>query len=170
VKLNGTLFPSTNLSWSRRPFGDLEAEAAWESFEWVPRFPITRKEVLALGKDPETVARFEDDYWGMGDDAYIASLDIQHKVHCLNELRKMAFADFGEDAPTKKTHGQLWWVHLRYRTDVLAQDTLCHADADLITYNVKTKLSLSPKLGIFATLLALIFGVALPMGRLPSYQ
>lgn len=138
VRMNGTLFPPTDPSWSRLPFGDPVGEAMWESFERVPPFPITREQVVALGKDPETVARLEDDYWGMGDDMYIASLDIQHKVHCLNELRKMAFADFGDDAPKKKTHGQLWWIHLRHCTDMLAQDMLCHADADLVTYNVRT--------------------------------
>jgi hypothetical protein len=106
----------------------------WESFEEMPTFPITREEILALGKDPETSARFPDGEFGLGDEAYIASLDVLHKIHCLNELRKMTFADYGEDTPTKKGHGRLWWVHLRHCVDMLTQDTICHADADLITY------------------------------------
>jgi hypothetical protein len=97
------------MSWTRRPPGDEIGESMWQSFEDVPTFPITREQVIALGKDPETTAKFEDDFWSLGDDAYIASLDFQHKLHCLNSLRKMAFSDFGNNAPEKTTHGQLWW-------------------------------------------------------------
>lgn len=123
------------MSWARREPGDPVAEAIWESLEIVPAIAITRDDVLGLGKDPELVARFDDTLFGLGDDAYVATLDIQHKIHCLNELRKMAFADYGEDAPEKKVHGQMWWIHLRHCTDMLAQDIMCHADADLVTYN-----------------------------------
>ncbi|KAN0099595.1 protein of unknown function (DUF3328) domain containing protein [Hyaloscypha variabilis] len=135
VRLNGTLWPTEGLSWSRREPGDPIAEAIWDSFEDMHTFPITRKQVLALGKDPETAARYDDEYWGMGDDAYIAALDSQHKMHCLNELRKTAFADYGEKNPNKKKMRELDWIHLRHCTDILTQDMLCHADADLITYN-----------------------------------
>ena len=100
----------------------------------MPVFPITGKDVAAMGKDPALAARFPDEVFGLGDDAYVASLDIQHKIHCVNELRKMSFADYGEDTPTKKGHGRLWWVHLRHCVDMLAQDLICHADAELITY------------------------------------
>jgi len=84
-------------------------------------FPITREQVLALGKDPETAARYDNEYWGLGDDAYIAALDSQHKMHCLNEIRKNAFADYGIDAPPKKVHSKLGWIHLRHCMDMLAQ-------------------------------------------------
>lgn len=82
-----------------------------------------------LGKDPETVARFPDEYWHIGGDAYVASLDSFHKTHCLNELRKMTFKDYGNCKPLKHHHGDLWWIHLRHRVDMLMQDQLCHADA-----------------------------------------
>ena len=135
VQLNGTLWPTEDMSWSRRDPGDPVGEQMWQSFEVVPTFPITKAQILALRKDPKTKARYSDSHWGMGDNAFIASLDVQHKMHCLNELRKMAFADYGNDAPTKTIHGQLWWLHLRHCTDMLAQDMLCHADADLVTYS-----------------------------------
>ena len=114
VQLNGTLWPSENPSWSRKEIGDPEAEAVWETFELIDTFPITRDDVIALGKDPETVVRYPDENFGLGAEAYVAALDIQHKIHCLNELRKMAFIDYGKTTPSGKAHGQLWWIHLRH--------------------------------------------------------
>ena len=134
VQLNGTLWPSENPSWSRKEIGDPEAEAVWETFERIDTFPITRDDVIALGKDPETVVRYPNEDFGLGAESYVATLDVQHKIHCLNELRKMAFIDYGKTKPRGKAHGQLWWIHLRHCLDMLTQDMLCHADADLITY------------------------------------
>jgi Mycotoxin biosynthesis protein UstYa len=121
VKFNGTLWPMEDLSWSRREPGDPIAEAMWDSFEDMHTFPITRKQILALGKDPETAARCDSEYWGMGDDAYIAVLDTQHKMHCLNEIRKMAFADYGRGYPPVRKQRELDWIHLRHCMDMLVQ-------------------------------------------------
>ncbi|CAF9918292.1 MAG: hypothetical protein ALECFALPRED_000637 [Alectoria fallacina] len=134
VQLNGTLWPGEDPSWSRKEIGDPEAEEIWDAFEFAETFPISYADVVALGKDPETVTRYPNEKFGLGEEAYVASLDIQHKLHCLDELRKMTFADYGESTPKKKAHGQLWWIHLRHCFDMLTQDMLCHADADLITY------------------------------------
>ena len=107
VQLNGTIWPAENPSWSRKEIGDPEAEAIWETFEQISPFFITRDDVIALGKDLETVARYPDEDFGLGEEAYIAALDIQHKIHCLNELRKTAFSDYGkttqDDAKRKTT-------------------------------------------------------------------
>ena len=134
VRINGTLWPGKNPSWSRKEIGDPEAEEVWESFEAVHTFPITRDDVIALGKDPDIVARFPDQDFGLGQEAYIATLDIQHKVHCLNELRKKAFADYGKEKRENGQESELWWIHLRHCMDIVTQDMFCHADADLITY------------------------------------
>lgn len=134
VQLNGTLWPGGNPSWSRKEIGDPEAEGVWEALEPSDTFPITHDDVIALGKNPKSAARYPNKDFGLGEEAYIASLDIQHKLHCLNELRKMTFADYGESTPKKKAHGQLWWIHLRHCVDMLTQDMICHADTDLITY------------------------------------
>ena len=135
VHFDGTFWPPTNPSFSRlkpRP----EADAAWHRLEikLSDVFPITRQDVINLGKDPETVARFPDEDWGMGSDAFVVSLDTLHQMHCLNEVRKLFFEDYGEENPTKKKHGELWWIQLRHCVDMLAQDIMCHADADVLTY------------------------------------
>ena len=134
VMFNGTIWPGDNPSWSRQEPGP-EADENWSQFDPIWAIPITKNDVLRLGKDPEYVARFEDDYWGFGDDAYIGALDVVHQMHCLNALREYAFADYGEgESPTKKLHGRLQWVHLRHCVDMLAQNIMCHADADIHTY------------------------------------
>lgn len=120
VKFNGTLWPPLNPSFSRKEPGDPEAEERWEAFEPQLTFPITRDQVVTLGKDPEIAARYSDEHWGLGEDVYIATLDATHQVHCLNELRKMDFLDYGNNTPAKKIHGQLWWIHLRHCVDMLA--------------------------------------------------
>ena len=134
VKLNGTLWPPKNPSWMRQE-PTPEVDAIWETlYEPKDVFPITREDVIGLGKDPETAVKFDNEYWGLGEDMYMAAFDMLHKTHCLNELRKMTFEDYGERTPVKKRHSRLWWVHLRHCVDMLMQDQLCHADADIITF------------------------------------
>lgn len=58
-----------------------------------------------------------------------------HKSHSLNEPKKTTFEVYGENGPVKKRNGESWWVYLRHCVDMLMQDQLCHADADVITYN-----------------------------------
>ncbi|KAL8712175.1 MAG: hypothetical protein Q9220_003609 [cf. Caloplaca sp. 1 TL-2023] len=132
--MNGTLFPPANPSFSRLEPGPA-TDDLWEPFEPSDVFPITKADVIGLGKDPNLVARFPDEIFGLGDDAYMAAFDSLHKTHCLNELRKMTFEGYGDAKPRKRRHGRLWWFHLRHCVDMLMQDQLCHADADIITFN-----------------------------------
>lgn len=121
VQLNETLWPRKDPSWSGKEIGDPEAEELLDAFEFAETFPISHDDVIALGKDPNTAVRFPNEDFGLGEEAYVASLDIQHKLHCLNQLRKMTFADYGESMSKKKAHGQLWWIHLRHCSDMLTR-------------------------------------------------
>ena len=70
VHLNGTFWPPANPPFSRLEPG-LDADNAWEVFERQAAevFAITREDVIALGKDSQTVARFPNKDWGMGSGA-----------------------------------------------------------------------------------------------------
>ena len=133
VRFNGTLWPPDNPSWMRQEPSP-EVDAMWEAYEPMDEFSISREEVVGLGKDPDMAVRL-DDRFGEGPDRYLASFDMLHKTHCLNELRKMTFEAYGTKEPVRKRHGRFWWVHLRHCVDMLMQDQVCHADADVITYN-----------------------------------
>lgn len=135
IQINGTVWPDEFPAPARMAPGP-EADAWWQGqFDPIWAIPLTRAEVEGLGKDPEYVAKFEDDFWGFGDDAYIGALDVTHQMHCLNAIREYAFADYGEGkSPTKKQHDSMQWLHLRHCVDIIAQNIMCHADAGLHTY------------------------------------
>lgn len=76
--MNASLFPGENPGFARQ-FPNPDAEEVWENFELLKTFPITKQDVIKLGKDPDTVARFDNEYWGLGDDAYMAQVDVFHQ-------------------------------------------------------------------------------------------
>lgn len=79
---DGTLFAKPEVSIAREEPG-AENDAAWGQYEKILTHVVTRDQILKLGKDPETVARFDNDYWGMGDDAYMVQMDVMHVSICL---------------------------------------------------------------------------------------
>lgn len=133
--LNGSLWIGDNPSVWRGSPESAETNGAWESFERVKPIALTKAQILAMGKDPATASKFNDDYWHMGDDAYVGALDIFHQIHCLNELRQAAFSDWGRAGKKIPKWDDIHWVHLRHCTDMLMQNLLCNADAGFLTYN-----------------------------------
>lgn len=63
-----------------------ENDADWEQYETIRTHIVSREDILRLGKDPDTVMRFDNDYWGFGDDAYMVQLDVMH-VSALNRYQ-----------------------------------------------------------------------------------
>ncbi|POS70553.1 hypothetical protein DHEL01_v211054 [Diaporthe helianthi] len=135
VIFNGSLWDGAHPSPWRSLLGDEAAKDLWDSFEHVKPLVLTKNEIIALGKDPATVAKYDDEYWHFGDDAYVAALDFFHQVHCLDELRKAALANYGRDGDRVNDPGELHWIHIRHCVDMMMQHQLCHADAGLLTYN-----------------------------------
>jgi hypothetical protein len=136
--MNGTIWPSKNPAWSRMPPGS-EAEEKWESFESIPIILLTAEEISLLGKDPETAVRFPDSSSVIASSSkrkYMAAPDVYHKIHCLNEIRKMTFANYSPEgfAALKKHYTDFTWIHMRHCVDMLLQDLQCHADTDVVTY------------------------------------
>lgn len=126
---NGTFWPPN------RPDGGSIArkmpnpadEAVWDDWELTTVVPVTASGIRALGKDPSTAAKLEDDVWGLGDDAYAAVLDVFHQIHCLNQLRKFAYADYyhmkiaNADPEALTTHE----VHTNHCVDIILQAIQC---------------------------------------------
>lgn len=133
-KLNGELWDGGDLPW----YGGLdeeEKEAQWNDLEFIRMIPVTSADLLKIGKDPAKVAKFEDSYWHMGNDSYVATLDIFHQVHCLNLIRQAAMgACPNKDLPTPNK-GKIETSHLKHCTNMLMQHLLCTGDTGVLTYN-----------------------------------
>ncbi|KAG5300593.1 DUF3328 superfamily domain-containing protein, mycelia-enriched transcript [Histoplasma ohiense] len=134
VRINGTLFPPPDPAFSRQEPSEAN-DIAWEVFENIRTHVVTRDDIVKLGKDPDTVARFDDEYWGLGQNAYMAQLDIFHQIHCLNRLRKAAFATYPGYTPleTENPYSKIWWIHIGHCVDMLLQNIKCYGNVDMIT-------------------------------------
>ncbi|OAX77925.1 hypothetical protein ACJ72_07772 [Emergomyces africanus] len=134
VMMNGTVFPPPDPVFSRQ-IPSAENDAVWESFENIRTHIVTRDDIIKLGKDPNTVAHFDDEYWGFGPNAYMAQLDIFHQIHCLNRLRKAAFATYPGYTPLdiEDSYSKLWWIHLGHCVDMLLQNIKCYGNTDMLT-------------------------------------
>ncbi|KAI0601982.1 hypothetical protein F4775DRAFT_603564 [Biscogniauxia sp. FL1348] len=133
--LNGSLWLGDNPSVWRGLPNSAETNAAWDSFEHVKPIALTRAQIIAMGKDPSIVAKFNDDYWHLGDDAYVGALDMFHQIHCLNMLRLEAFRYWDQAGERVLEWTEVHWIHLQHCTDMLMQHMLCNADAGFLTYN-----------------------------------
>lgn len=58
---NAALYPGPNPSYARQKPSP-KVDAWWDELELLRTIPITREQVIKLGKDPEIVAKFEDEY------------------------------------------------------------------------------------------------------------
>lgn len=112
-----------------------EVDQAWERISDELIFGITHDDVLRIGKDPQRAIRFNP-AWGLGEDLYMAEVDVFHQIHCLNMLRKALVTNYDY------YWGRRWGfappldfrTHLRHCTSVLLQGLMCHADAEVITH------------------------------------
>ncbi|KAI5866150.1 hypothetical protein GGS23DRAFT_594292 [Durotheca rogersii] len=135
VTLNGSLWQGKNTPiWRGYPDSN-ETMSAWARNDHMHHIVVTREQVIKLGKDPGTAVKLNDEYWGLGDDAYAATLDFPHQVHCLNRLRKEAFRYWRRAGATAPEWTDLHWLHLLHCTEMLMEHILCNADAGFITFN-----------------------------------
>ncbi|KAF5696577.1 hypothetical protein FGLOB1_13434 [Fusarium globosum] len=135
IQTEGGLFEAKNPSkWRNSLKPDPEVDDAWEDLEIIRVFPITESEVRRLGKDPELLVKFPQEY-GLGDNAYMAQIDMFHQIHCLNLLRHLAWAEYNRNGTAKKPFSDLHWIHVSHCTDILMQNLMCNGNLDIITFN-----------------------------------
>lgn len=91
TKLNGTFYRDKDGGSIARQQPNPEVDAVWDEWELTRMFPITKADVIKMGKDPSTVRKLENDVW---DDAYAAIFDVYHHIHCLNSLRHIVYGDY----------------------------------------------------------------------------
>lgn len=135
METEGRLFGVDNGSMYRNKLKpDPDVDAAWHSLEYIRTFPITAAQVRKLGKNPDIAVKFPPEY-GLGDDAYMAQIDLFHQLHCLNLLRHLAWNEYDRNGTAKKPYSDVHWVHVSHCTDILVQNLMCTGSLDIITFN-----------------------------------
>ncbi|KUJ23672.1 uncharacterized protein LY89DRAFT_573258, partial [Mollisia scopiformis] len=125
--VNGSVYNNDNLIWRQEP--SPEVDAAWEGLARIKWFAISSSDVEKLGKDPEKTVKIPKD-WGYGMNTHFAALDSQHLLHCLNMLRRSAWPEYYNIAPSP------WHTtHLSHCTYLLMQALTCQPSLNVITHN-----------------------------------
>ncbi|KAG9240357.1 hypothetical protein BJ878DRAFT_561329 [Calycina marina] len=68
-----------------------EVNEEWLRFEDIRSYILSKDDVVKLGKDPDTIAKYENDY-GFWEEKYIGQMDVFHQIHCLDLMRVAIFA------------------------------------------------------------------------------
>lgn len=88
TNIRGALFNDYNPPVPCRQPPSPEVDLAWDAITQLQDFGITAEQLLKMGKDPNIAVKIPAD-WGLGEDLFLAQLDSQRHLHCLNALRKM---------------------------------------------------------------------------------
>ncbi|KAI5866528.1 hypothetical protein GGS23DRAFT_602848 [Durotheca rogersii] len=133
--IQGTLFPAREGASIARELPNPAADGLWEEWELSQFYPLAWDEVVRMGKDPSTMAKLEDAEWGLGDDAYVGTLDLYHQVHCLNMLRRQAYRGYYNLSERSHETLGLAEVHLNHCVDILLQALQCGGNVNFMTYH-----------------------------------
>jgi len=108
------------------------------------------------------ISRFTD-CWSrhLGENKYMAQIDVFHQLHCLNSLRKLVYPEYYNWTTENAHHPELWYIHNNHCIDILMQNIMCNANTDLYTMNWMVRIGRrKPSLGAAVLLCrAFIFGL-----------
>ncbi|KAM7200790.1 protein of unknown function (DUF3328) domain containing protein [Rhypophila sp. PSN 637] len=111
-----------------------EVDDAWEAISEVGVVLISGDEVRKVGKNTSKTVKAPP-HWGYGDDAYLAQVDGQHRIHCLNVLRKWMHYDHYFKPKLGDDPGIIQLAHRDHCLVLLLQTLTCHVSLDVITHN-----------------------------------
>ena len=106
-----------------------EVDRAWDYVAQPVAILIEREEVDFVDLDIRSAVRAPPEFNATGE-KYIAHLDTQHQLHCLNHLRMALFADYYHSAE-ELTHPE-YMPHLMHCLDLVRQNIMCHADTNFM--------------------------------------
>ncbi|CAI4219629.1 unnamed protein product [Parascedosporium putredinis] len=119
--------------WRQAPSPEVDAawnRAAAEGFELVG---VSRDDVIKSNKDPDSCVQIPSS-WGeqLGDNNYLAQIDVFHQIHCLDMIRREAFSDhYFKDTIRDERRTS----HLTHCLHIVLQNLMCTADVGIITHN-----------------------------------
>ncbi|KAI1415852.1 hypothetical protein F5Y13DRAFT_186706 [Hypoxylon sp. FL1857] len=133
--VQGTLFPAKEGASIARELPNAAADELWEEWELSRFYPLTRDDVVRMGKDPSTIPKLEDTEWGLGEDAYLGAFDVYHQIHCLNTLRKNAYGGYYHRKTGNHSVMGLPEIHINHCVDILLQALQCSGNVNFMTYH-----------------------------------
>ncbi|KAI0148052.1 hypothetical protein F4776DRAFT_295276 [Hypoxylon sp. NC0597] len=133
--IQGTLFPAKEGASIARELPNAAADEIWEEWELSRFYPLTREDIVRMGKDPSTVPKLEDIEWGLGEDAYLGAFDVYHQIHCLNTLRQNAYRDYYHLKTRNHSVMGLQEIHINHCVDILLQALQCSGNVNFMTYH-----------------------------------
>jgi hypothetical protein len=110
-----------------------DVDAAWRAIAKPTWITIDTTEAISLGRDPSVLIRAPSD-WGHGPDRYIAMLDLNHQLHCVDQLRRAAFRD-EYPVDVNGPRGAFMKEHWMHCVHILYQNVMCTGSTEAITYN-----------------------------------
>lgn len=140
VKMNGSLFNYPQSIYRQDP--SAAVEAAWTRVSDGGWILIDANDVSKMGKDPSLASQASASLLSkLGkpttEPMYFGMIDSFHQIHCLNTIRKHAYWDQYYAGPygpfdSHNAH-ELHWTHISHCFDMLLQNLMCSANADVVT-------------------------------------
>lgn len=112
-----------------------EVDAAWERAGSLDPIALTRDEVVRLGGNVSTAARWPASF-GRGPEAYIGAPNARHHIHCLDQIRRDL--DFAHYYGARFPDGRPSPLH-RYHTDhclyILLKQLTCRPSTEVFLFD-----------------------------------
>lgn len=124
-QLDGRLAGQQNI-FNQRPTPAVDA--AWGNLSSYNHIFISKHDLLELGIEPEVALHIPPEL-GLGD-VYAATVDVGHKIHCLDSLRKEVYSEhyFGGDSSPPRL------LHADHCLQLLLQSLICDANTDVTPF------------------------------------
>ncbi|KAL8832369.1 MAG: hypothetical protein Q9170_004905 [Blastenia crenularia] len=111
-----------------------DLDAAWDELDHVGMMSITKEDILRIGKTTDSV-KIPPQFGG----GYMASLEVNHQLHCINFLRKSLSPEYyARSSPHASIEftdpPKMLQIHQRHCVEMLRQFVMCHADVGVVTY------------------------------------
>jgi len=112
-----------------------QVDEAWVGISTSKLISFPGSDLAKMGKDSTEMARLPED-WGYGSDVYVGKLDIFHKIHCLNTLRKKIHSDhyWGWKYSNRSELTEAHRMHTNHCMKLLLETLTCDANADIVPY------------------------------------
>ncbi|KAI1845062.1 hypothetical protein JX265_008353 [Neoarthrinium moseri] len=135
-EINGTMWDLDSIF--RQLPGNPEGDAEWERVTALSLITFKAEQLKKMGRNPREAAKVPPE-WGHGDDEYVASLDVQHLLHCLWRLRAYIFFPYYFEpdlGPGSNTMNMPWQhkAHCLHCLDVILQDLRCRPNVVVNTW------------------------------------